>query len=49
MANNTKIVFDVQANIDQLKSAANEINNAFSKLNLPQNIQKLVYIHLINK
>ena len=40
MANNTKIIFDVQANIDQIKGAANEISNAFSKLNLPQTIQK---------
>ena len=28
MANNTKIIFDVQANIDQIKGAANEINSA---------------------
>lgn len=37
---NTKIVFDVQANIEQIKKSANEIGTAFSKLNLPQNIQK---------
>lgn len=38
--NNTKIIFDVQANIDQLRGAASEIEKAFSKLNLPQSIQK---------
>ena len=34
------IIFNLQANIDQIKSAANEINNTFSKLNLPPSIQK---------
>ena len=40
VGNNTKIIFDVQANIDQLRGAASEIEKAFSKLNLPQSIQK---------
>ena len=34
------IIFNLQANIDQIKSAANEINNTFSKLNLSPSIQK---------
>lgn len=34
------IVFNLQANIDQIKSAASEINNVFSKLNLSPSIQK---------
>ena len=37
---NTKIILDIQANIDQVKQAANEINSAFSKLNVPQTIRK---------
>lgn len=33
------IVFNLQANVEQIKQSANEINNVFSKLNLPQNVQ----------
>lgn len=40
MANNTKIVFDVQANIEQIKKSANEISTAFENLKLPNTIQK---------
>ncbi len=33
------IVFNLQANVEQIKQSANEINSVFSKLNLPQNLQ----------
>ena len=33
------IVFNLQANIDQIKQSANEIDKMFSKLNLPQNLR----------
>lgn len=33
------IVFNLQANVEQIKQSANEINSVFSKLNLPQSVQ----------
>lgn len=36
---NTKIVFDVEANISQIKEAATQISNTFNKLSLPQKLK----------
>lgn len=33
------IVFNLQANVEQIKQSANEINSVFSKLQLPQSLQ----------